>query len=479
MYPSPRSACTPFAIRCRRRRDVVDTERKVLYPRHVGSSGARRDRPPGWDRTRAVGSRSTAGSHELERDWSLRCRASGVTPARCTPAGAAMRRLRKSSSSRPRHRRGLGDSTRRQGRGLRANSHKPSRAAAQAGDAACVPEMLLWLVVRVLACGDARDQDAATGLDVAPRAGSAAAPSGTRAPATTSRARSSTRTDAVGARARAGRRPGASSPGTGPTRSPCACSWSGRALALGPVDRPRRAGRLRAGRRHRRGRSAGPGWRSRSRASPSPCCCSGRGGSPAADATTTTPSRIDARAERPTVRIAIGALLLFVADVGDPAPRLRPPGARRPARRAARRRRLRSARWSPHRSTAATGVVGAVGRSSAASRCVGAAARARALDRVIVAAAAARARVAATAWLRGAARAGRVDGIGVDHAPRRRRAGPGAASTTRPTTPTARPSPTPPDDAAATGARRVDRLPAATRARRSRSRPTRTRAGSS
>ena len=75
--------------------------------------------------------------------------------------------------------------------------------------------------------------------------------------------------------------------------------------------------------------SAGPGWRSRWRASPSACVLLWPRRAPAADPDADDRRRsTTAPAERPTVRIAIGALLLFVADVGILHLAVRPPVAR-------------------------------------------------------------------------------------------------------------------------------------------------------
>ena len=210
-----------------------------------------------------------------------------------------------------------------------------------------VPRMLLWVVVRVLAFGDARDQDAAWSR-VGPlqeAAGpQAVGPHDHRGEGQGGAGR------AGGAGAGPGRRRAASSPGTGPTSLAVCLFVVGAIFALGlwtDLAGPVGSG---AGRRHRRGARAGPGSRCRSRASPSAWCCSGRAG-PAAPTPTsrrTTTSRRRA-AEPPTVRIAIGALLLFLADVGDPAPRLRPPVARAATSTTSAAPAARSAPWSRHR----------------------------------------------------------------------------------------------------------------------------------
>ena len=111
-------------------------------------------------------------------------------------------------------------------------------------------------------------------------------------------------------------RPPDSSPATGPTppRWASSCSACSAPSASGPTSRARSARRSPTAPARS---SAGPGWRSRSRASPSRCCCSGRGVAPRRRRRRRSAPRSPATPpERPAVRIAIGALLLFVADVG-------------------------------------------------------------------------------------------------------------------------------------------------------------------
>ena len=235
--------------------------------------------------------------------------------------------------------------------------------------------MLLWVVGVVLACGDARDQDAAWSRvgpleDLEPP--EAQLPAGP--PPRGGRSRQPSPRCWRGG----GRRPAGSWRGTGPTCWRWACSWSGPSSPSGCG--PTSPGRWAAGwPTVPAPSSAGPGWRSRWRASPSAWCCSGRGGR-RPPIPTPRPSTVEAGpAERPTVRIAIGALLLFVADVGILHLAVRPPVAERALDD------LRDAGGAlgamiADPLIAATGVVGA-SRHPRRRRAGRAAARARHLDR--------------------------------------------------------------------------------------------------
>ena len=208
--------------------------------------------------------------------------------------------------------------------------------------------MLLWLVVTVLACGDACDQDAA----VARRSRS-------RSQATRRRKRPQSRSTTQvapasqepGALARAAPRPAASSPATGPTSPRSASFVVGVLCALGLwTDLAGPVG-LRRSPTAPAPCSAGPGWRCRWPASPSPWCCCGRA-APAIP----TPRRRDGADDGSTTRPSgppcasrSARCSCFVADVAHPAPRLRPARARRRRSTTSATPAVRSARWSPPR----------------------------------------------------------------------------------------------------------------------------------